>query len=84
MGQVLYSSATTTEAVRRAIQNSQASIRTLAKQYGLNPKKVAKWKKKCPRSRCSNGTKAKTVNGIEHRRRGADCGFPQTYLAAPG
>jgi uncharacterized protein YggE len=46
MGQVLHSNATTTEAVRRAIQNSQASIRTLAKQSGLNPKTVAKWKKR--------------------------------------
>ena len=46
MGQVLHGSATTTEAVRRAIQNSQESIRTLAKQYGINPKTVAKWKKR--------------------------------------
>ncbi len=46
MGQVLHGSATTTEAVRRAIQNSQASIRVLAKRYGINPKTVAKWKKR--------------------------------------
>lgn len=46
MGQILHGSATTTEAVRRAIQNSQASIRTLAKHYGINPKTVAKWKKR--------------------------------------
>ncbi len=46
MGQVLHGSATTTEGVRRAIQNSQASIRTLAKQYSINPKTVAKWKKR--------------------------------------
>lgn len=44
MGQILHGSATTTEAVRRAIQNSQASIRTLAKRYGINPKTVAKWR----------------------------------------
>ena len=44
MGQVLHGSATTTEAVRRAIQNSQASLRGLAKRYGINPKTVAKWK----------------------------------------
>lgn len=44
MGQVLHGSARTTEAVRRAIQNSQASVRTLAKQYGINPKTVTKWK----------------------------------------
>ena len=44
MGQVLHGSATTIEAVRRAIQHSQASLRTLAKRYGINQKTVAKWK----------------------------------------
>lgn len=46
MGQVLHGSATTTEAIRRAIQNSQESLRTLAKRHGINPKTVAKWKKR--------------------------------------
>jgi transposase len=46
MGQVLHGSATTTEAVRRAIQHSQESLRVLAKRYGINPKTVAKWKKR--------------------------------------
>ncbi len=46
MGQVLHGSATTTEAVRRAIQDSQESPRALAKRYGINPKTVAKWKKR--------------------------------------
>ena len=46
MGQLLHGRATTTETVRRAIQTSQASIRSLAKQYGINPKTVAKWKKR--------------------------------------
>src|SRR5712671_1888595 len=46
MGQVLHGCATTTEAIRRAIQNSQKSLRTLAKRYGINPKTVAKWKKR--------------------------------------
>jgi hypothetical protein len=44
MGQVLHGSATTTEAIRRAIQHSQASIRALASRYGINPKTVSKWK----------------------------------------
>ena len=44
MGQVLHGSATTTKAVRRAIQHSQESIRVLAGRYGINPKTVAKWK----------------------------------------
>jgi hypothetical protein len=46
MGQVLHGSARTTEAIRRAIQHSQASLRTLAKRYGINPKTVAKRKKR--------------------------------------
>jgi transposase len=46
MGQILHGSATTTEAVRRAIQNSQASLRVLARRYGINQKTVAKWKKR--------------------------------------
>lgn len=46
MGQVLHGSATTTEAIRRTIQNSQESLRTLAKRYGINQKTVAKWKKR--------------------------------------
>lgn len=44
MGQVLHGSATTTEAVRRAIQNSQESLRSLAKRYGINQKTVRKWR----------------------------------------
>lgn len=46
MGQVLHGSATTTATVRRAIQNSQESLRALAKRYGINQKTVAKWKKR--------------------------------------
>jgi transposase InsO family protein len=46
MGQVLHSSATTTEAVRRAIQHSQESLRALAARYGINQKTVAKWRKR--------------------------------------
>jgi hypothetical protein len=46
MGQVLHGSATTTEAIRRAIQDSQESLRALAKRYGINQKTVAKWKKR--------------------------------------
>jgi len=46
MGQVLHGSATTTEAVRRAIQHSQESLRALARRYGINQMAVAKWKKR--------------------------------------
>ena len=47
MGQVLHRSATTTEAIRRAIQHSQESLRTLSRRHGVNPKTVSKWRKRC-------------------------------------
>jgi len=47
MGQVLHGCARTTEAVRRAIQHSQESLRALARRHGVNPKTIAKWRKRC-------------------------------------
>ena len=44
MGQVLHGCARTTEAVRRAIQHSQESLRVLARRHGVNPKTIAKWR----------------------------------------
>lgn len=46
MGQILHGSATTTHATRAAIQRSTATAKALAVHYGLNPKTVAKWKKR--------------------------------------
>ena len=46
MGQVRHGSATTTHAVRAAIQRSQASLATLSWELGINPKTVAKWRKR--------------------------------------
>jgi RNA-directed DNA polymerase len=46
LGQVLHGSATTTEAARRTIKNSQESLRALAARHGVNQKTVAKWKKR--------------------------------------
>src|ERR1700731_4184816 len=57
MGQILHGSATTTEAVRRAIQHSQESLRGLAKRYGVNPKTVAKWKARSSVSDLPTGPK---------------------------
>ena len=33
-------------AIRRAIQNSQASLRELAARYSINPQTVAKWRRR--------------------------------------
>ena len=57
MGQILHGSATTTEAVRRAIQHSQESLRALAGRYGINQKTVAKWKKRSSVSDTPTGPK---------------------------
>lgn len=46
MGQVLHGGATTTEAVRRAIQRSQESVRALARRHGISPTTVQKWRKR--------------------------------------
>ena len=46
MGQVLHGSATTTHAIRAAIQRSQASAAELSRTYGINPKTVLKWRKR--------------------------------------
>ena len=67
MGQVLHGSATTTEAIRRAIQHSQESLRALAKRYGINQKTVAKWKKRTSVADLPTGPKEprSTVLSIE-------------------
>ena len=46
MGQVLHGSATTTHAVRAAIQRSKASVAEIAAHYSLNEKTVRKWRKR--------------------------------------
>jgi transposase-like protein len=46
MGQILHGSATTTHAIRAAIQRSKAPLKELAAQHGLNHKTVAKWRKR--------------------------------------
>ena len=58
MGQVLHGSARTTAAVRRAIQHSQESLRSLAKRHGINQKTVAKWKKRTSPDDQRTGPKA--------------------------
>jgi len=46
MGQVLHGSATTTHAIRTAMQRSKAPLKGLAVRYGFNQKTVAKWRKR--------------------------------------
>ena len=46
MRQVLHGSARTTAAIRRTIQHRQESLQGLATRYSINPKTVAKWRKR--------------------------------------
>ena len=46
MAGVLHGSARTTPRIRAELQASKESSRSLAAQYGLNPKTVAKWRKR--------------------------------------
>jgi transposase-like protein len=57
MGQVRHGSATTTH-VRAAIQRSQASLATLSRELGINPKTVAKWRKRATVEDLKTGPKA--------------------------
>jgi transposase-like protein len=73
----LHGSARTTPRVRAELQAAQASSRALAAQYGLNPKTVAKWRKRPstadapmgPKPRSTTLTEAEEAIVIEFRRR---------------
>jgi transposase-like protein len=65
MGEVLHRDATTTAAIRRAIQLSQESLRTLARRLGINPKTVAKWRKALLGGRSTHGAQLPMPSGAE-------------------
>jgi len=71
MGQVLHGSARTTEAVRRAIQHSQESLRSLAKRHGVNPKTIAKWRKRCSVADLPTGPKQASSTAFNYPQFGA-------------
>ena len=82
MGQVLHGCATTTEAIRRAIQHSQESLRRLAKRYGINPKTVAKWKKRGLGRRSADRPEGAKVHGAVDRGRGDRRRLSQAHSVA--
>lgn len=57
MGQIHHGSATTTHAVRAAIQRSQASAAELSRRYGINRKTVLKWRKRATVENFKSGPK---------------------------
>ena len=74
----LHGSARTTPRVRAELQASQEATRALARRYGLNPKTVAKWRRRSttadapmgPRARRSTVlTAAEEQIAVEFRRR---------------
>src|SRR3712207_6448177 len=74
----LHGSARTTPRVRAELQGSQEATRALAARYGLNPKTVAKWRRRTTtadrpmgpsRPRSSVLTEAEEATVVEFRRR---------------
>ena len=61
MGQILHGRATTTIAVRKAIQESTESIQKLAEKYNINHRTVIKWKKRDYTSDLKPGPKPKST-----------------------
>ncbi|MDQ1199335.1 transposase-like protein [Rhizobium sp. SORGH_AS 787] len=57
MGQIQHGRATTTEAIRQAIQHSRESLRALSKRGGINPKTVSKWRKRTSVADLATGPK---------------------------
>lgn len=83
MGQVRHGCATTTHAVRAAIQRSQASLATLSGELGINPKTVAKWRKRTTVEDLKTGPKALIHHPVRSRG-GNCCGVPAAHAAAAG
>jgi len=79
----------TSEAIRRSIQASDESTRALAKRFGINPKTVAKWKKRAsvadmpvgPRRRRSNALTAEEEAIIVAFRSGMRCSLDACLYA---
>jgi transposase InsO family protein len=78
MAASLHGSARTTPRVRAELQASQEATRALAARYGLNPKTVAKWRKRTTtadapmgpsRARSTTLTEAEEAIVVEFRRR---------------
>jgi len=82
MGQVLHGCATTTKAIRRAIQNSQASLRALSKRYGINPKTVAKWKRRASVADLRTGPKEPKSTSLSIEEEAIVVAFRQHTLLA--
>ncbi len=70
MGRVRHGSARTTEAVRRAVQLHQASVRALARRYGVGPTTVQKWCRAADDRGRAHGAEGGAFDGPDARARG--------------
>ena len=83
MSQVLHGSARTTEAVRRAIQLRQESVRALAKRFGVRPTTVQKWRERSTTSDAPMGPKEARSTVLRAEKEAIIVAFRRTYPAAP-
>ena len=81
MGQVLHGSATATEAIRRAIQHSQESLRILSKRYGINQKTVPSGRSGIPSPICQPVQESQDRRCCRLRRRRSSSLFAATPCA---
>ena len=84
MGQVRHGSATTTHAVRAAIQRSQASLSELSRELGINPKTVAKWRKRATVEDLKTGPKEPRSKVLTTIRTGDDTFDTRADCRKPG
>jgi hypothetical protein len=83
MGQVLHGSASTIAAVRRAIQNSQESLRVLAKRHRINPKTVTNWQGRGSTGDIRPGPKEAHSTVLSIEEEAVIVRLPQAHAAAP-
>ena len=67
MGQILHGSATTTYAIRAAIQRSKASIQALSERYGVNAEDGRQVAQAHERGRPSDGAEDPAVHSALQR-----------------
>lgn len=80
MGQVRHGSATTTHAIRAAIQRSQASAAELSRRYGINPKTVLKWRKRATVEDRKTGPREPRSTVLSEEEEGAIVAFRRHTL----
>jgi transposase-like protein len=70
--------------VRRAIQHSQASLKVLARRYGINPKTVAQWRNRDSTADLSTGPKQPKSTVLSIEEEAAIVAFRQHTFATAG